>query len=328
MCISSPAAGDLHQRRQGVLVNVTGSMDIGLEEVETAANLVQQAAHPDALIIFGAAFDDTLEDEIRVTVIATGFEEAAKFPYPDAPSPPPGTKTEAPERPRGGAPDPDPAAGRGPLRRYLQDFQSPAKWEQAQRPRRDGPLLASQDQQPESAGEDKSVPWRGAFPHSWHSSVGQRCSGVLRSWGKIWRRRPRILRTRGSGRTPQGPAPAVWRRTRRRTWCPHHFAVRRRGSARVRLPSAQAGAPRRKDRRSCPLRRVHSRRRGRASRFCRLIGGALDRPLQVGEQTARELPGGAAGRTSPPGGRRGPGPARQAAARSSSWTVWLMLWAA
>ena len=46
-----------------------------LEEVETAANLVQQAAHPDALIIFGAAFDDTLEDEIRVTVIATGFEE-------------------------------------------------------------------------------------------------------------------------------------------------------------------------------------------------------------------------------------------------------------
>ena len=58
-----------------MLVNVTGSMDIGLEEVETAANLVQQAAHPDALIIFGAAFDDELEDEIRVTVIATGFEE-------------------------------------------------------------------------------------------------------------------------------------------------------------------------------------------------------------------------------------------------------------
>ena len=60
---------------KGVLVNVTGSMDIGLEEVEIAANLVQQAAHPDALIIFGAAFDDTLEDEIRVTVIATGFDE-------------------------------------------------------------------------------------------------------------------------------------------------------------------------------------------------------------------------------------------------------------
>ena len=64
-------------RDSGVLVNVTGSMDIGLEEVETAANLVQQAAHPDALIIFGAAFDEELEDEIRVTVISTGFEESA-----------------------------------------------------------------------------------------------------------------------------------------------------------------------------------------------------------------------------------------------------------
>ena len=47
-----------------------------LEEVEQAATLVQQAVHPDALTIFGAAFDETLDDEIRVTVIATGFDEA------------------------------------------------------------------------------------------------------------------------------------------------------------------------------------------------------------------------------------------------------------
>jgi len=47
-----------------------------LEDVETAANLVQEAAHPDANIIFGATFDASLQDEIRVTVIATGFEEA------------------------------------------------------------------------------------------------------------------------------------------------------------------------------------------------------------------------------------------------------------
>ena len=76
MAISSPLLETSINGAKGVLVNVTGSVDIGLEEVETAANLVQQAAHPDALIIFGAAFDDTLEDEIRVTVIATGFEEA------------------------------------------------------------------------------------------------------------------------------------------------------------------------------------------------------------------------------------------------------------
>ena len=51
-------------------------MDIGLEEVEQAASLVQEAVHPDALTIFGATFDETLDDEIRVTVIATGFDKA------------------------------------------------------------------------------------------------------------------------------------------------------------------------------------------------------------------------------------------------------------
>ena len=50
-------------------------MDIGLEEVEQAASLVQAAVHPDALTIFGATFDESMEDEICVTVIATGFDE-------------------------------------------------------------------------------------------------------------------------------------------------------------------------------------------------------------------------------------------------------------
>ena len=59
-----------------MLINITGSADMDLEDVETAASLVQEAAHPEANIIFGATFDDTLEDEIRVTVIATGFEDA------------------------------------------------------------------------------------------------------------------------------------------------------------------------------------------------------------------------------------------------------------
>ena len=75
MAISSPLLETSIEGAKGVLINVTGSMDIGLEEVETAANLVQEAAHPDANIIFGAAFDDSLEDELRVTVIATGFDE-------------------------------------------------------------------------------------------------------------------------------------------------------------------------------------------------------------------------------------------------------------
>ena len=75
MAISSPLLETSINGARGVLINVTGSMDIGLEEVETGANLVQEAAHPDANIIFGAAFDDSLEDELRVTVIATGFDE-------------------------------------------------------------------------------------------------------------------------------------------------------------------------------------------------------------------------------------------------------------
>lgn len=75
MAISSPLLETSIAGARGVLINVTGSMDIGLEEVEQAASLVQDAVHPDALTIFGATFDETLDDEIRVTVIATGFDE-------------------------------------------------------------------------------------------------------------------------------------------------------------------------------------------------------------------------------------------------------------
>ena len=76
MAISSPLLETSIEGAKGVLINVTGSVDIGLEEVEQAASLVQQAVHPDALTIFGATFDETLDDEIRVTVIATGFDKA------------------------------------------------------------------------------------------------------------------------------------------------------------------------------------------------------------------------------------------------------------
>jgi len=73
--VSSPLMETSIDGARGVLINITGSMDMGLEDVEVAANLVQAAAHPDANIIFGATFDDSMEDEIRVTVIATGFDE-------------------------------------------------------------------------------------------------------------------------------------------------------------------------------------------------------------------------------------------------------------
>jgi cell division protein FtsZ len=60
---------------KGVLINFTGGMDLALHEVEEAARIVQGAAHDDANIIFGAVVDPALQDELRVTVIATGFTE-------------------------------------------------------------------------------------------------------------------------------------------------------------------------------------------------------------------------------------------------------------
>ncbi len=76
LAVASPLMETSINGARGVLINITGSEDMDLEDVETAANLVQEAAHPDANIIFGATFDDSLQDEIRVTVIATGFEES------------------------------------------------------------------------------------------------------------------------------------------------------------------------------------------------------------------------------------------------------------
>ena len=86
MAISSPLLETSIDGARGILINVTGSMDIGLEEVEQAASLVQASVHPDAVTIFGATFDDTLDDEIRVTVIATGFDEKPKAAAAAAPA--------------------------------------------------------------------------------------------------------------------------------------------------------------------------------------------------------------------------------------------------
>ena len=73
--VTSPLMETSIDGARGVLVNITGSLDIGLEDVEAAASLVQNAAHPEANIIFGASFDETMEDEIRVVVIATRFDD-------------------------------------------------------------------------------------------------------------------------------------------------------------------------------------------------------------------------------------------------------------
>ena len=73
--VASPLLETSIKGATGVLVNVTGSAELTLDDVETAAGIVQQEANPEANIIFGATWDNNFQDEMRVTVIATGFEE-------------------------------------------------------------------------------------------------------------------------------------------------------------------------------------------------------------------------------------------------------------
>ncbi len=77
MAIRSPLLETSIDGAKRVIINIACSPDISLEEVEDAATMVQQAAHPDVHLIWGAAIDDTLEDEVRIAVIATGFDSGA-----------------------------------------------------------------------------------------------------------------------------------------------------------------------------------------------------------------------------------------------------------
>ncbi|MBR2808347.1 MAG: cell division protein FtsZ [Oscillospiraceae bacterium] len=120
IAVASPLMETSIDGARGVLINITGSSDMGLEDVEAAADLVQEAAHPDANIIFGASFDESMQDEIRVTVIATGFEQgsakkaakAAAAPAAEAAAPAP-----APAAPQAPSVPPvfQPASGMKPV---------------------------------------------------------------------------------------------------------------------------------------------------------------------------------------------------------------------
>jgi cell division protein FtsZ len=72
--IASPLLEASMEGAHGVLLSISGGSDLGLFEINEAASLVSDAAHPDANIIFGAVIDDALGDEVRVTVIAAGFD--------------------------------------------------------------------------------------------------------------------------------------------------------------------------------------------------------------------------------------------------------------
>lgn len=83
MAISSPLLETAINGAKGVIINVTASPDIGLDEIETASSLIAKQADKNANIIWGAAFDESMDDEISVTVIATGFaKRESEFPIP------------------------------------------------------------------------------------------------------------------------------------------------------------------------------------------------------------------------------------------------------
>jgi cell division protein FtsZ len=69
---------------RGILINFTGGADLSIHEVEEAARIVQEAAHEEANIIFGAVIDESLHDEVRITVIATGFSDRKEAQSPSA----------------------------------------------------------------------------------------------------------------------------------------------------------------------------------------------------------------------------------------------------
>ena len=123
MAIASPLLEASMDGAHGVLLNISGGSDLGLFEINEAAQLVADAAHPEANIIFGAVIDDALGDEVRVTVIAAGFEAGAPTPVrrvetrrpsaveaaAPAPAPSPSRTASAPPVPPRPRPTPAPA---------------------------------------------------------------------------------------------------------------------------------------------------------------------------------------------------------------------------
>ena len=78
MAMSSPLLETNISGAKGIVVNITASPDIGLDEIDSAVAMITSEAQPDATIIFGAAFDTSLEDEMKITLVATGFDADKK----------------------------------------------------------------------------------------------------------------------------------------------------------------------------------------------------------------------------------------------------------
>jgi cell division protein FtsZ len=148
MAISSPLLEASIDGAHGVLLSISGGSDLGLFEINEAAQLVSNAAAPDANIIFGAVIDDALGDEVRVTVIAAGFDEVG---VDNRPASQPEPKRSAPARPAVATPSATPPVATPPVAapRPIVPPQAPA-------PPRVAPTSAPQ-RGPESAEEERKT---------------------------------------------------------------------------------------------------------------------------------------------------------------------------
>ncbi|MCI1935112.1 MAG: cell division protein FtsZ [Bifidobacteriaceae bacterium] len=84
IAISSPLLEESIEGAHGVLVNIAGSYDLGMQEAQAAVEMVHQAVHPEAQIIWGLTLDDSYGDDVRVTVIAAGFDSTPSAEAPEA----------------------------------------------------------------------------------------------------------------------------------------------------------------------------------------------------------------------------------------------------
>ena len=131
--ISSPLLESSITGAHGILINITASPDVGLEDVDVASSLIAAEASPDANVIWGVNFDNELEDEMRITIIATGFDNQNSMRKPvsapaapvaapaaaEAPAAKPAPKNEAPKKPKASADE--------ELDRLMKEFGTPKK---------------------------------------------------------------------------------------------------------------------------------------------------------------------------------------------------------
>ncbi|WP_147916590.1 cell division protein FtsZ [Ruania zhangjianzhongii] len=176
LAISSPLLEASIDGAHGVLLSIQGGSDLGLFEIHEAARLVQEAAHPEANIIFGAVIDDALGDEVRVTVIAAGFDSGSPTnakPQPairtaprteEAPAAAPAVPPAQPSRPAPpaqvaptSAPSPEPAVSTEPPR---QPVQATRPDQTNQQPAQGAPVEVPHvfDEEPRRRDDDLDVP--------------------------------------------------------------------------------------------------------------------------------------------------------------------------